>query len=101
MGASSDANIAAERRRKKRYSVNLVARVVQTDGAERGLCVVTDISETGARIKTNEALNLPDKFVLVLSSGRQLRRHCTVDWRNELELGVEFVIDHSSQKMRR
>jgi hypothetical protein len=93
-----DVRVAAEQRRSRRYQVNLVARLVLGDGTERGLCVVTDLSETGARLKSNDAPGLPENFTLVLSGDGQLRRRCRVAWRTELELGVEFVFNTTSQK---
>jgi len=90
----------AERRRSKRHNVNLIARLAQDDGAELGLCVVADISETGARLKTNEALTVPENFVLLLSTNGNLQRHCLVAWRTNLEIGVEFVRDQPTAAMK-
>ncbi len=98
MEPSSGPKFKAEQRRSKRHYVNLIARLAQADGAELGLCVVVDISATGARLKTNEALSLPENFVLLLSTNGNLRRHCLVAWRTNLEVGVEFVRHHASIK---
>ena len=76
----------------------LVAGLAQADGADLGSCVVADISETGARLKTNQASSLPENFVLLLSASAKLQRHCIVAWRTDREVGVEFVWDNAARR---
>jgi hypothetical protein len=53
-------------------------------------CLVTDISERGARLYSE--IDMPEEFTLSLSGeGFDMRQDCRVVWRLGSELGVEFV----------
>jgi hypothetical protein len=53
-------------------------------------CMVTNISEGGARLYTE--IDVPPTFTLSVSSeGVNVRRECRVVWRLGGELGVEFI----------
>ena len=80
-----------EHRKSTRRFVDHGARIVGTDGAAFGPCVMIDISGTGARLKTNASQALPDEFILLLSHDGRLRRQCTVEWRSEMTVGVRFL----------
>jgi hypothetical protein len=54
-------------------------------------CMVTDVSESGARLKLEKSSELPDKFVLLLTSSGTARRMCRVIWRSKKEAGVKFL----------
>jgi hypothetical protein len=49
-----------------------------------------DVSAHGARLELEAASTLPDKFVLLLSHDGDLRRECSVIWRSENAVGIEF-----------
>jgi hypothetical protein len=53
-------------------------------------CVVVDISETGARLRTENADAVPVDFVLLLSKRGAPRRYCHVVRRGHDHIGVEF-----------
>jgi hypothetical protein len=53
-------------------------------------CVLSDISETGARIDIDDSAIVPDRFPLFLSRNGSARRVCTVVWRKPKQLGVTF-----------
>jgi len=53
-------------------------------------CLVRDISDTGARLKVENSLSIPDQFALTLSDGRSFMT--TVRWRKIDMLGVSFDI---------
>ena len=53
-------------------------------------CVISDISDTGARLDLEEPEKLPEKFVLLLSNRGSPKRKCKVIWRTETQIGVEF-----------
>lgn len=59
------------------------------DGGLQG-CVVVDISETGARLRAENADAVPVDFVLLLSKRGAPRRYCHVVWRGHDQIGVEF-----------
>jgi hypothetical protein len=53
-------------------------------------CIVVDISETGARLRTENAEAVPVDFVLLLSKRGTPRRYCHVVRRSNDHVGVEF-----------
>ncbi|HEY1474472.1 MAG TPA: PilZ domain-containing protein [Pseudolabrys sp.] len=74
------------RRQPLRYTAWLAVTAEQRHG-----CVVSDISDTGARIDVQDAKAIPDYFVLLLSSNGAARRFCRVMWRKPTQLGVKFA----------
>ncbi len=83
-----------EYRKNKRRYILQGARMVVADGSVLEDCRIIDISGSGARIEVKDLDAVPDQFVLVLSYDGHLRRQCSVMWRSETTIGVEF--DHSS-----
>jgi len=75
----------AARRQPLRYTAWLAVTAEQRIG-----CVVSDVSETGARIDVQDSKIIPDHFVLMLSSSGAARRICRVVWRKPTQLGVKF-----------
>jgi hypothetical protein len=73
------------RRRKMTYSAHLIIE----GNAPRG-CVLSDISDTGARIDVETVDELPDRFTLLLSGNGSPRRNCRVVWRQPTQIGVDF-----------
>ena len=53
-------------------------------------CVVTDVSQTGARVKVEDGGSLPDDFILRLAGGENPRRVCHLVWRAKSQAGVRF-----------
>lgn len=78
-----------DKRKSHRRPMRYTAWVAQKNKPMQG-CVVADISETGARLKIEGGEAIPDDFVLVLSRRGETRRKCTVVWRGENHIGVEF-----------
>jgi len=84
-----------ERRKIPRRAINRVAQFSSDDGSLPRSCMITDISEAGARL-FSEA-DLPQRFTLSVSGdGGHARRDCRVVWRLGGEFGVEFT-DRASQ----
>jgi len=52
-------------------------------------CMVSDISQTGARILIDASVNLPPEFTLLLS--QNVKRQCKIVWRSEKQVGVRFL----------
>lgn len=82
-----------EFRKSARHYIRQAARLVSADGASLGVCVMHDISASGACLGSKTPGELPDNFILLLSHDGRLRRLCSVVWRSEDELGVEFMPD--------
>jgi hypothetical protein len=54
-------------------------------------CLVSDISDSGARIELPDDRSLPDRFMLLLSRNGAARRACQVIWRKASHVGVKFI----------
>ena len=79
-----------ERRAKARRKINHVAQFHSEVSPLPRTCMVTDISDSGARLYCEIAM--PPTFTLELSGeGVNERRRCRVVWQLGGELGVEFV----------
>ena len=78
-----------EKRLARRQPLRYTAWVAVTAEQRLG-CVVSDISDTGARIDVQDSNVIPDQFVLLLSSNGAARRFCRVVWRKPTQMGVKF-----------
>lgn len=79
-----------ERRKTSRRLVNRVAQFYTEAGQLPRTCMVTNISDTGARLFSET--DMPPRFILALSGeGVNSRHECRVVWRLGGELGVEFI----------
>jgi hypothetical protein len=85
----------AELRRKPRRQFHYSASVLLDGTSLPVACAISDISETGARIVLEAERELPERFILLLTSSGEARRHCRLVWRNGLAAGVEFPTQHS------
>jgi len=88
-GPSGDAADATQRRHAIRQKTLIGAQVVFNDLMSTFNCTVRDLSDTGARLKLNAPVQIPQSFILRFSDGRV--RQCKVRRRNALELGIEFL----------
>jgi hypothetical protein len=73
------------RRRPIRYSAWMALDNDKLHG-----CVLSDISDTGARLDVEDSKALPDHFMLLLSGTGSARRSCRVIWRAPAQIGVAF-----------
>jgi hypothetical protein len=81
----------SDRRRDRRYKINRVAKFQPDTSTLPRDCMISDISDRGARLFA-EGVEVPDQFSLLISGGAKgLRRHCLVVWRLGYELGVQFT----------
>lgn len=84
------AALVKERRKTPRRTVNRVAQYHTGAGALPRTCMITDLSDTGARLYSDAGM--PDAFLLsVFGDNGEVRRECRVVWRLGGELGVEFT----------
>ena len=84
---------AAEKRKNLSRTVTYPAYIDLGDGSPLRPCTLCDASQTGAQLALAEPNGVPDEFILALSSDGAARRHCRVIWRNETQVGVEFLKD--------
>jgi PilZ domain len=79
-----------DKRKTKRQSMRYTAWISPEPGKSHG-CVLSDISETGARIRVEDADAIPDSFMLLLARNGRALRPCRVKWRKPNQIGVTFV----------
>jgi len=80
----------AERRNAPRRVINRIAQYYSVAGELPRTCMVTDISDTGARLYSET--EMPRVFFLLVSGDNvKLNRQCRIVWRLGNEFGVEFV----------
>lgn len=79
-----------ERRKHRRDAINRIAKLQADVGTLPRDCMITDISEQGARLFA-DAIEVPDQFMLLISGDNEARRECRVVWRLGGEIGVSFV----------
>ena len=73
-----------------RRVINRVAQFSGDDGSLPRSCMITDISEGGARLYCET--DIPQKFTLQVSiDDGDARRDCRVVWQLGREFGVEFT----------
>lgn len=53
-------------------------------------CIISDISDTGARLSVEHPEALPEIFHLLLSNRGGVHRRCRVMWRSKSQIGVCF-----------
>lgn len=80
----------AEKRRALRRSLEYPAGIAAGDGSPVQSCFLSDVSETGARVRVTDPAQFPATVMLILSRNGVFRR-CRVAWRNESSLGLEFL----------
>jgi hypothetical protein len=76
------------RRRSERRVCNRVAKIQFGTGSLPRDCMITDVSEGGAKIIA-EYVDVPTEFTVIFSTGRP--RQCRLAWRIGCELGAEFI----------
>lgn len=79
-----------EKRQARRQPLRYTAWIALTADQRHG-CVVSDVSDSGARIDVQDSKLIPDHFVLMLSSNGAARRFCRVMWRKPTQIGVQFA----------
>jgi len=53
-------------------------------------CTVRDISDTGAKLRTDNTVSIPDTFELLIETDG-FEADCEVVWRNDGDLGIRFL----------
>jgi hypothetical protein len=78
------------------------AHIMAIDGTWRRACIMTEASESGAKltiIKSVEGLNLTEFFLLLSTTGLAYRR-CELAWVNGDQMGVNFLLPGRKKKIR-
>ena len=67
------------------------AWITLDSGMTKHECFVLDLSPGGARIATDDAMDVRDKFELALVPGHPKRELCEVVWRRGKTYGIKFL----------
>ena len=78
-----------DQRKFRRRQVRCTAWIGLPGGALHG-CVLSDISESGARLDVEDSRKIPDRFPLFLTNKGAPQRNCRVIWRKPTSIGVDF-----------
>lgn len=78
-------------REPRRQLRNRVTWMSLGDGDKRHQCTVLDVSPGGAKIATDVAIEVRDRFGLTLTPEHAGRYECEVVWRRGKTYGVKFV----------
>lgn len=79
-----------DKRKKPRRAMHYPAWINQAPGGDKQTCLVTDVSETGARLQIASPDTIPESFLLQLGNERAPNRQCRVVWRHDGEIGIHF-----------
>jgi hypothetical protein len=79
-----------ERRKNFRVEWNSPAKIYDRRGRFARRCVVSNLSNGGAKIAGLEPSTVPYEFILRISP-RGRPQECHVTWRSKDDLGVEFT----------
>src|SRR5476651_681075 len=97
--------MVSERRKGERvtFERGIRAHMMGIDGTWRRECMMEDISETGAKLTVEgavEGLQLKEFFLLLSSTGLAYRR-CELSWVNGDQIGVNFLKQTDKKKKAR
>ena len=82
-----------ERRGARRNRNCTEAEIVFDNRSSTLDCLVTDLSDEGARLHLANTAGVPGEFDLILSKRGESHRARLV-WRDETQAGVSFLPDH-------
>ena len=78
------------KRETRRQLHRRLAWITVDDGVSERECHVLDVSSGGARIASDDAMDVRDRFELTLVKGHQ-REKCEIIWRRGKTYGVKFL----------
>jgi PilZ domain-containing protein len=79
------------KREPRRQLHRRLASISADNGVTEYECRVLDLSSGGARIATDDVLDVRDRFELTLVKGHHKRELCEVVWRRGRTYGVKFL----------
>src|ERR1700761_979316 len=82
---------AKVQREQRRQLHKRLAWITADNGVSERECHVLDVSSGGARITTDDAMDVRDRFELTLVKGHHKRELCEVVWRRGRTYGVKFL----------
>jgi len=79
-----------ERRHELRARTLKSARILLNHHQSVINCVVRNLSSTGACLKVETTLGIPDRFDVMFDVDKSIRP-CRLAWHKETQIGVEFL----------
>jgi PilZ domain len=79
-----------ERRHELRARTLKSARILLNHHQSVINCIVRNLSATGACLKVETTLGIPDRFDVMFDVDKSIRP-CRLAWHKETQIGVEFV----------
>lgn len=79
-----------EKRKNLRRALRCSAWIGTGENRPLRGCMVSDISDDGAKLDVESAQDLPDEFQLLLSGNGGIYRQCRAVWRTSDQIGVHF-----------
>jgi PilZ domain len=67
------------------------AWITVDDGMTKCECLVLDVAPGGAKIMTDAAIDVSDRFALALVPAHPTRQPCEVVWRRGNTFGIKFL----------
>jgi hypothetical protein len=89
--------LRADRRTKQRNQTFKFG--VITFGSDRRLCVVKNISPTGAMIELENTLEIPDEFTLAIEADA-FTHVCRAAWKRPKQIAVNYVATRQTDRRR-
>jgi hypothetical protein len=83
---------ARVQREPRRQLHRRLAWITADNGVTEYECHVLDLSSGGARIATDDVMDVRDRFELTLVKGHHKRELCEVVWRRGSTYGVKFIM---------
>lgn len=82
---------ARVQRKERRQLHRRLGWISADNGVTEQECHVLDVSSGGARIATDDIMDVRDRFELTLVRGHHRRELCEVVWRRGKTYGVKFL----------
>jgi len=83
--------MAIERRGSSRQPVHQSARIAVFELKTLADCAMSDLSSNGARLRVDPTVDIPNRFLLLLSEDGSVRRLCEIIWREKDQVGIRFL----------
>jgi hypothetical protein len=83
--------MSIEERESPRSNLQCSAWVELGGTLPRRECILSDVSDRGARLTLAAPNDLPEEFELLFSADGNRHRYCRVVWRSDAQVGVEFL----------
>jgi hypothetical protein len=92
--------MSIENRKSRRRIVQQPALILNGDGSICCLCMIEDVSATGAKLKLQTPYEVTDEFTLKLSKNGNVHRKCKVSWRSRNSIGIHFIVAQATNTVR-